>query len=154
MASLSAARFRVCSHCLTGRRETQEPRADEAAFTEKSSFGSVRHLRPRPHWNNRASGVNWPWKYEPGAVAQLGERLAGSQKVRGSSPLSSTHEEAAQPRGLFAVATSLPRFLDIVDLETLLCGWEAPCQCSDRSSRSPTPSTRWRPGWWRPASCS
>lgn len=26
-----------------------------------------------------------------GGLAQLGERLAGSQKVRGSSPLSSTH---------------------------------------------------------------
>ena len=26
----------------------------------------------------------------PGGLAQLGERLAGSQKVRGSSPLSST----------------------------------------------------------------
>jgi hypothetical protein len=37
-----------------------------------------------------------------GAVAQLGERLAGSQKVRGSSPLSST-AQAARQRALFAV---------------------------------------------------
>jgi hypothetical protein len=36
-----------------------------------------------------------------GAVAQLGERRAGSAKVRGSSPLSSTGQ-AALARGLFA----------------------------------------------------
>ena len=31
-----------------------------------------------------------------GAVAQLGERLAGSQKVRGSSPLGSTSLDVAE----------------------------------------------------------
>ena len=30
------------------------------------------------------------WKLTGGGLAQLGERLAGSQKVRGSNPLSST----------------------------------------------------------------
>ena len=47
--------------------------------------------------NNQSSGVNWARAYEfaarlessRGAVAQLGERLAGSQKVRGSIPLGS-----------------------------------------------------------------
>ena len=33
-----------------------------------------------------------------GAVAQLGERLAGSQKVRGSSPLGSIHRTRAEER--------------------------------------------------------
>ncbi len=33
-----------------------------------------------------------------GAVAQLGERLAGSQKVRGSSPLGSTSSDVADAR--------------------------------------------------------
>ena len=33
-----------------------------------------------------------------GGLAQLGERLAGSQKVRGSNPLSSTHFKALADR--------------------------------------------------------
>ena len=37
-----------------------------------------------------------------GAIAQLGERLRGTQEVAGSSPASSIHE-AAPGRGLFAV---------------------------------------------------
>jgi hypothetical protein len=47
--------------------------------------------------NNQNLGVNWASSYEFeatlgqfGAVAQLGERLAGSQKVTGSSPVGST----------------------------------------------------------------
>ncbi len=35
----------------------------------------------------------------PGAIAQLGERLAGSQKVAGSSPASSTPPKAAREIG-------------------------------------------------------
>jgi hypothetical protein len=60
------------------------------------------HLRLRPARNGQSVGVNWAAKYQLGAVAQLGERLAGSQKVRGSSPLSSTPEQAVHPGGLFA----------------------------------------------------
>jgi hypothetical protein len=48
------------------------------------------HLRLRPAKNNQKLAILWAAQYEFGAVAQLGERLAGSQKVRGSSPLSST----------------------------------------------------------------
>ena len=48
------------------------------------------HLRLAPTRNNQQTGVTMASDYEFGAVAQLGERLAGSQKVRGSSPLSST----------------------------------------------------------------
>ena len=48
------------------------------------------HLRLAPARNNQRSLVRMASDYELGAVAQLEERLAGSQKVRGSSPLSST----------------------------------------------------------------
>ena len=36
------------------------------------------HLRLAPCRNNQESGVNWASKYELGAIAQLGERRAGS----------------------------------------------------------------------------
>ena len=47
------------------------------------------HLRLAPARNGQLIGVKMAVDYPLGAVAQLGERLAGSQKVRGSSPLSS-----------------------------------------------------------------
>lgn len=41
--------------------------------------------------NKQRAALNWAAEYEfPGAVAQLEERVAGSDEVRGSSPLSST----------------------------------------------------------------
>ena len=46
------------------------------------------------------SGCPWvmkPGKYQGGAVAQLGARLNGIQKVRGSTPLSSTNIFKAKP---------------------------------------------------------
>jgi PD-(D/E)XK endonuclease len=59
-------------------------------------------LRVAPTQNNQELGVNWAKEYEfaatlgrhDGAIAQLGERLAGSQKVAGSSPAGSTLTEA------------------------------------------------------------
>ena len=51
---------------------------------------SYLHLRLAPARNHQRSLVRMAAEYELGAVAQLEERLAGSQKVRGSSPLSST----------------------------------------------------------------
>ena len=53
------------------------------------------HLRVDPPRNGQRGALNWAAAYELGAVAQLGERLAGSQKVRGSSPLSSTSSDGA-----------------------------------------------------------
>ena len=54
-------------------------------------------LRLAPAKNNQARRVNWAKDFEfaatlgpHGAIAQLGERLAGSQKVAGSSPAGST----------------------------------------------------------------
>jgi hypothetical protein len=55
----------------------------------------VLHLRLSPARNNQKIGVTMADEYRLGAVAQLGERRAGSAKVRGSSPLSSTRPEAA-----------------------------------------------------------
>lgn len=53
-------------------------------------------LRVSPAKNNQRIGVRMAEQFEfSGAVAQLEERLAGSQKARGSSPLSSTHPNAA-----------------------------------------------------------
>ena len=51
---------------------------------------STLHLRVNPAANSQVIGVRYASDYLLGAVAQLGERSAGSRKVRGSSPLSST----------------------------------------------------------------
>jgi prevent-host-death family protein len=53
-------------------------------------------LRLSPARNNQRAALNSAADYEfPGAVAQLEERFAGSEEVRGSSPLSSTVDVAA-----------------------------------------------------------
>ncbi len=49
-------------------------------------------LRLGPARNNQRSRVNWASQYELGAIAQLGERLTGSQEVAGSSPASSIRQ--------------------------------------------------------------
>jgi hypothetical protein len=60
------------------------------------AYGALQFLgRLAPARNNQKIGVTMADDYRLGAVAQLGERLAGSQKVRGSSPLSSTGPKAA-----------------------------------------------------------
>jgi hypothetical protein len=47
------------------------------------------HLRTRPARNGQRKRLHFSAQYRLGAIAQLGERLAGSQKVAGSSPASS-----------------------------------------------------------------
>ena len=64
---------------------------------EEFAGQSYPHLRIGPPRNRQRSGVKWARSYPLGAVAQLGERLAGSQKVRGSSPLSSTGSKRPLP---------------------------------------------------------
>jgi prevent-host-death family protein len=55
-------------------------------------------LRLSPPRNNQRAALNYAAAYEfPGAVAQLEERVAGSDEVRGSSPLSSTVDLDAAP---------------------------------------------------------
>jgi hypothetical protein len=65
----------------------------------------------------------------PGAVAQLGERLAGSQKVRGSSPLGSTSK--APRTGAFPLSQARRLFVSVRDR----------CQPS-RSAHEPQPLGR------------
>ena len=69
---------------------------------EQLAGQSYVHLRLAPARNNQRAGVRMAEDYDLdkmlqrlGAVAQLGERRAGSAKVRGSSPLSSTPQQAA-----------------------------------------------------------
>jgi hypothetical protein len=52
----------------------------------------VVHLRLEPTANNQRVAIKYAADYEFGAIAQLGERRAGSAKVAGSSPASSTSE--------------------------------------------------------------
>ena len=53
------------------------------------------HLRLAPSKNRQKMSIHWASDYELGAIAQLGERRAGSAKVVGSSPTSSTSEATA-----------------------------------------------------------
>ena len=63
---------------------------------------SMVHLRLHPARNNQSAGVKMAVDYRLGAIAQLGERVTGSHEVAGSSPASSTAEQAAHPGGLFS----------------------------------------------------
>jgi hypothetical protein len=55
-------------------------------------------MRLTPPRNNQRACINLAEDYEfAGAVAQLGEHRAGSAKVRGSSPLSSTSSSSSEP---------------------------------------------------------
>jgi PD-(D/E)XK nuclease superfamily protein len=51
------------------------------------------HLRLAPPRNGQRAALNWAADYELGAIAQLGERLSGTQEVAGSSPASSTSSQ-------------------------------------------------------------
>lgn len=64
-----------------------------------SGQGTV-HLRLAEAKNNQRAALNWAADYEfRGAIAQLEERLTGSQKVVGSSPTSSTPPTAGEVVG-------------------------------------------------------
>jgi PD-(D/E)XK endonuclease len=73
--------------------------SDRCYFLSLETFArrSAIQLRLAPTKNNQRVGVNWASQFEfaatlrPfGAIAQLGERRAGSAKVAGSSPAGST----------------------------------------------------------------
>jgi hypothetical protein len=75
------------------------PGLDKCYFLPIEEFANriAIHLRLAPTRNNQTAGINWARDYEfaaklgvPGAIAQLGERRAGSAKVAGSSPAGST----------------------------------------------------------------
>jgi hypothetical protein len=61
---------------------------------ERMAGRAAFHLRLAPARNNQSAAINWASEYALGAIAQLGERRAGSAKVGGSSPPSSTAEAA------------------------------------------------------------
>jgi hypothetical protein len=61
------------------------------------------HLRLAEAKNNQRAALNWAADYEfRGAIAQLEERLTGSQKVVGSSPTSSISPTACNVAGALA----------------------------------------------------
>jgi hypothetical protein len=73
------------------------PDIDRCYFLPFHSQRSEVLLRLGPTRNNQAQGINWAKDYEftatlgpLGAIAQLGERVAGSHEVAGSSPAGST----------------------------------------------------------------
>ena len=57
---------------------------------EKAAGRRAMYLRLAPAANKQESAINWAAQYDFGAIAQLGERSAGSRKVGGSNPPSST----------------------------------------------------------------
>ena len=81
----------IAAYCLELRRTYLLPVAMVAG---RKSL----HLRLRPSRNNQESRINWAKDYELGAIAQLGERPAGSREVVGSSPTSSTAKAAHNGR--------------------------------------------------------
>ena len=70
---------------------------------ERATGLSQLHLRLAPARNNQQALVTMADEYDLGAIAQLGERRAGSAKVAGSSPASSTPSpEATRTGGLWS----------------------------------------------------
>jgi hypothetical protein len=76
---------------------------DRCYYLPMTMFGgrSSIQLRLAPTRNNQQAGINWANDFEfaaklgpQGAIAQLGERLSGRQKVAGSSPAGSTEPGA------------------------------------------------------------
>jgi prevent-host-death family protein len=64
------------------------------------------YLRLSRPLNRQKASINWAAEYEFGAIAQLGERLAGSQKVVGSSPTGSI--SGSPPKTAPRASLSLP----------------------------------------------
>ncbi len=69
---------------------------DEVWLLPIADFGHTREIRLRvsPAKNNQRVGVTLAQKYRLGAIAQLGERVAGSHEVGGSSPPGSIDAKA------------------------------------------------------------
>ena len=75
-------------HKRQGTALTRTPSADTVGWSGDGASTALRHSSPTLE--------------HVGGLAQLGERLAGSQKVRGSNPLSSIFQSAefSECRGL------------------------------------------------------
>ena len=74
------------------------PKLEAAATAELTPGVRLQSDADLRRWGRRARSPVASFA-SPGAVAQLGERLAGSQKVRGSSPLGSTLCDRASGAG-------------------------------------------------------
>ena len=75
---------------------------------EEVPRGATVQLRATPTRNNQERRIRWAKDFEfaatlmrLGAIAQLGERVAGSDEVAGSSPAGSTSEVASPEAALF-----------------------------------------------------
>ena len=77
------------------------PELDRCFFLPINHCGNQMavQLRVSPPRNNQSAGIRWADDFDFaatlrrfGAIAQLGERLSGTQKVAGSSPAGSTSE--------------------------------------------------------------
>jgi prevent-host-death family protein len=64
--------------------------------------GGTVYLRLTPTRNGQRAGLHFADDYPLGAVAQLAERLGGTQEARGSNPLSSTPSADAPPTAVGA----------------------------------------------------
>jgi hypothetical protein len=74
------------------------PELDECYLLSMDYIGGMTglHLRLAPPRNGQRAGLHYAADHQlSGAIAQLGERLAGSQKVVGSSPTGSTYKAEA-----------------------------------------------------------
>jgi len=85
------------------------PDLERCYYLPLERFQGRQHIQLRLEHakNNQRLGINWARDYEfgatldtPGAIAQLGERLHGMQKVAGSSPAGSTPPTAVEPPGM------------------------------------------------------
>lgn len=82
-----------------------------------SGQGTV-HLRLTEAKNNQRAALNWAADYEfRGAIAQLEERLTGSQKVVGSSPTSSIAPVANEISGALSTPDYFDDLKDIVGMD-------------------------------------
>ena len=70
-----------------------------AVPVEKVAGRNTLRLRLDPPRNGQRGAINWASDYGLGAVAQLAERSAGSRKVGGSNPPSSTQDAAPETIG-------------------------------------------------------
>jgi hypothetical protein len=88
---------------LTSDQKGDRWELDQCYYLSLAEFGerSEIQLRLTVARDNQRGRINWAEEYElaaklsnPGAVAQLGERVAGSHEVRGSIPLGSIDSAA------------------------------------------------------------
>ncbi len=83
------AEMAIAAYCPASERCYYVP-------VERVDGRRVLHLRLEPARNNQVERVNYAVRYELGAIAQLGERVAGSHEVGGSSPPGSTPLKAVE----------------------------------------------------------